>query len=72
MGRAERTVFQTVAEDFATDPPKVVVIDQIPGIPLCGNKFNLPEYFKRHPRFAGTWSRYAFFAESSDLDLYAI
>ncbi len=70
MAWAERNVFETVAEDFAADPPKVVVIDRIPGIPWCGSEFNLLEYFKRHPLFANTWSRYAFFAESDDLDLY--
>ncbi|MGA3309646.1 MAG: hypothetical protein ABSD08_13670 [Xanthobacteraceae bacterium] len=70
MSWAERTVFETVAEEFAADPPKVVVIDQITGMALCGNQFNLLEYFKRHPRFASTWSRYAFFAESNGLDLY--
>ena len=64
MAWAERNVFETVAEDFAADPPKVVVIDRIPGIPWCGSEFNLLEYFKRHPLFANTWSRYAFFAES--------
>jgi hypothetical protein len=70
MGLAERTMFQNVAEDFAASPPKVVVIDRVPGIPWCGKEFNLLEYFKLHPRFASTWSRYAFFAENNDLDLY--
>jgi hypothetical protein len=70
MGSAERTMFQSVADDFAANPPKVVVIDQIPGIPLCGREFNLLEYFKRHPRFASAWARYAFFAENNELDLY--
>lgn len=70
MDWAERAVFQTVAEDFAADPPKVVVIDLIPGIPWCGKEFNFLEYFKRHPRFANTWSRYEFFAESELLVLY--
>ena len=70
MDRTERTLFETVAEDFAADPPKVVVIDRIPGIPWCGHEFNLLEYFKRHPLFANTWSRYAFFAATNRLDLY--
>jgi hypothetical protein len=70
MDWAERTVFQTVAEDFAADPPKVVVIDLVPGIPWCGKEFELLEYFKRHPLFASTWSRYEFFAESGRLVLY--
>lgn len=70
MGWAERTVFDTVAEDFAAHPPKVVVIDQIAGIPWCGRDFNLLGYFKQHPLFASTWSRYAFFATTSRLDLY--
>jgi hypothetical protein len=70
MGLAERTMFQNVAEDFAASPPKVVVIDRVPGIPWCGKEFNLLEYFKLHPRFASTWTRYAFFAENNELDLY--
>ena len=70
MSWAERAVFDTVAEDFAADPPKVVVIDRIPGIPWCGRQFNILEYFKRHPLFAATWSRYAFFAATGRLDLY--
>jgi hypothetical protein len=70
MDPTERTVYETVAEDFAADPPKVVVIDRISGIPSCGRDFNLLEYFKRHPLFASTWSRYAFFAATSRLDLY--
>jgi len=70
MGPTERTLFETVAEGFAADPPKVVVIDRIPGIPWCGHEFNLLEYFKRHPLFANTWSHYAFFAATGRLDLY--
>jgi hypothetical protein len=70
MGPTERTLFETVAEDFAADPPKVVVIDRIPGIPWCGHEFNLLEYFKRHPLFANTWLHYAFFAATGRLDLY--
>jgi hypothetical protein len=70
MGAAERSLFLTVTEEFAADPPKVVAIDQIPGIPECGKEFDLIEYFKRSPRFAATWSRYAMFAETSGLDLY--
>jgi hypothetical protein len=70
MGSAERNLYQTVAEEFAADPPKVVAIDEIPGMPECGKVFDLLEYFKRNPRFAATWPRYAFFAQSSGLDLY--
>jgi len=70
MGTAERSLFLTVTEEFAADPPKVVAIDQTPGIPECGREFDLIEYFKRSARFAATWSRYAKFAESSGLDLY--
>lgn len=70
MDWAERLVFHTVAEDFAADPPEVVVIDQVPGIILCGKEFDFLEYFKRDPRFASTWTRYEFFAESDALRLY--
>jgi hypothetical protein len=70
MNWAERNLFETVAKDFAADPPKMVVIDRIAGIPWCGREFNLLEYFKRQPLFANIWSRYAFFAATSRLDLY--
>jgi len=72
MGLAERTLFQTVVREFAADPPKVVAIDQIPGMPNCGQDFDLLAYFKRDPGFASTWSRYAFYAESSGLDLFRL
>jgi hypothetical protein len=70
MDWAEHDVLQTVSEDFAAEPPKLVIIDAIPGIPWCGREFDFLEYFKRDPRFAGTWSRYEFFAESDALRLY--
>jgi hypothetical protein len=70
MGTAERNLYQTVAEEFAANPPKLVAFDQDSGMPDCGKDFDLLEYFKRDPRFAATWSRYAFFAESNDMDLY--
>ena len=70
MNWAERNLFETVAEDFAADPPEMVVIDRIAGIPWCGREFNLLEYFKRQPIFANIWSRYTFFAATSRLDLY--
>jgi hypothetical protein len=71
MGPAERSMLDAVGEDFAADPPPLVVIDRIPGIPLCGREvFNLLEYFKQNPKFAGTWSRYGFFTENDDLDFY--
>jgi hypothetical protein len=71
MDGAERTTFDNIAEDFAADPPKVVIIDLIPGIPRCGEKvFSLLDYLMRHPRFAGTWPRYEFFVEDNDLLFY--
>ena len=64
-------MFETVAEDFAADPPEVVVIDRISGIPWwCGREFNILEYFKRQPLFANTWLRYEYFAATNRLDLY--
>jgi hypothetical protein len=70
MGPVERKLYQTIAEEFAANPPKMVVIDQEPGTADCGKPFDLLEYFRRDPRFAATWSRYAFFAENNDLELY--
>jgi hypothetical protein len=70
MGPAERSMFDTIVEDFAADPPPLVVVDRIPGIPLCGEVFNLVTYFKQHPKFASTWSRYEYFTENDDLEFY--
>jgi hypothetical protein len=70
MGPVERKLYQTIAEEFAANPPKMVVIDQEPGTADCGKPFDLLEYFRRDPRFAATWSRYAFFTENNDLELY--
>ena len=70
MDRAERFVLETVSQDLAADPPEVVVIDQIPGIPWCGEEFDLLAYFRRNPTFADTWARYRPFGARDGLDFY--
>jgi hypothetical protein len=70
MGLVERHLYQTVTQEFAASPPKVVAFDHEPGMPDCGKEFDLLEYFKRDPRFAAAWSRYSFLGEGAGLDLY--
>lgn len=70
MEWVERLMFDSVAEDFAANPPKVVVVDQLPGIPWCGSAFDFLEYFGRHPLFARTFTEYQFFGETSCLSVY--
>ena len=70
MDWAERLVFETVAQDLAADPPEAVVIDRIPGIPWCGEEFDLLAYFRRNPTFAAAWARYRPFGARDELDFY--
>jgi hypothetical protein len=70
MDWPERLMFDSVAADFAAAPPKVVVVDQIPGIPWCGSIFDLLEYFGRNPLFARRFAEYDFFGETSCLTIY--
>lgn len=51
MGRAEHAVYQAVAEDFALRPPAAVMVARHANMPACGARFDLLEYFARHPLF---------------------
>jgi hypothetical protein len=70
MDPVERFVFQSVANDLAADPPKVVVIDRIPGVPWCGEEFDFLVYFRRNPVFAAIWPRYQLVDERDALLFY--
>jgi hypothetical protein len=63
MSRAEFFVYRTVAEDFSRAPPAAILVSTLPGIPVCGQPFDLLEYFGRHPLFAETLRRYRSAAE---------
>ncbi|MBR0670643.1 hypothetical protein [Neoroseomonas soli] len=52
MGRVEHTLFQAVAEDFATRPPAAMMVARHANMPACGTRFDLLDYFERHPLFA--------------------
>jgi len=59
MPRAEFFVYRTVAEDFSRAPPAAVLVSEFAGIPDCaGQRFDLIDYFSRHPAFADTFRRY--------------
>ncbi len=70
MGRAEFSVFRSVAEDFAAAPPAAVLVDRDPGIPWCGSQFDFVAYFMRNPLFAQGWSHYELSAEWDRYRLY--
>ncbi len=58
MNRAEFFIYRTVAEDFARAPPAAVLVTRFTHMPSCGGRFDLIDYFSRHPLFAETWQRY--------------
>lgn len=58
MGAVEGTFYRRTAEDFATAPPRALVITRHANIAACGDRFDLLEYFLRHPLFAETFMRY--------------
>ena len=70
MDWAERLMFRTVAEDFATAPPRWAVIDRLTAIEPCGEEFRFLDYFQRNPVFAATWSRYRLIAERNGFLIY--
>jgi hypothetical protein len=57
MKPAEHFLFRTVAENFARQPPDVVIVDSTV-LPQCGAPFDFIGYFSHHPLFAATWSHY--------------
>jgi hypothetical protein len=70
MAWGERFIFQTISQDFAADPPEVVVIDQTSWIKRCDEDFKFLEYFLRDPAFAKTWSRYRRIGDEDAFDFY--
>jgi hypothetical protein len=71
MDWTERFMFETIAQDFAADPPEVVVIDQTSEIKRCGEDFKFLDYFLRNPAFARAWPRYRFVGDADAFDFYA-
>ena len=71
MGRPEFFVFRTVAEDFARNPPALVLQDMDPGISWCGSQFDYIAYFSRHPLFREVFSHYKLVAEWDRYRLFA-
>jgi hypothetical protein len=59
MSDPEQFVFRTVASDFATEAPSLLIFDRNPGIPFCqGEEFHFLKYFMRNPVFAEAFSAY--------------
>lgn len=58
MGPTEAAMWHGVAEDFSRAPPRAVLVARFTHMPACGDRFDLIEYFSRHPLFARTWQRY--------------
>lgn len=59
MRRSEFAVYQTVAENFAANPPVALVVSREAHIPSCRGRFDLLAYFARNPLFGETLERYA-------------
>ncbi len=71
MSEQERMVFDSVSEDFTRLRPDLVIVDNIPGIPECGPEpFSYLAYFKRHPRFAQTFSSYELLLNLNQFSVY--
>lgn len=58
MTPGEFAFYHQTAEDFAVAPPRALVITRHTNIASCGDRFDLLEYFLRHPLFAETFLRY--------------
>jgi hypothetical protein len=58
MPTAERSLFESVADDLARHEPRLVVVEKQPGMAWCGRHFDLVGYFTRSPRFAALWAAY--------------
>ncbi|MGE0800863.1 MAG: hypothetical protein AB7G13_08830 [Lautropia sp.] len=72
MGREERYAFEAIIDDFLRMRPTTVVIDKIPGIPMCsGEDFDFLRYFRQSSRFAQTFDRYRLIGEYDRYRVYA-
>jgi hypothetical protein len=63
MGRAEALFFRRTADDFAAQPPRVLVVTRDARIPACGGRFDLLEYFLGDPAFAHAFRHFHLAAE---------
>ncbi|MBW6397739.1 hypothetical protein KPL78_07790 [Roseomonas sp. HJA6] len=58
MGAVEFAFYHRTAEEFALSPPRALVVTRHANIPACGDRFDLLQYFLRHPLFAEAFLRY--------------
>jgi hypothetical protein len=70
MGVAEASFYRTVAEDFARRPPRAVLVTRFAHMRGCPGRFDLLEYFSRHPLFARTWQLYRLAGEMDGYRLF--
>jgi hypothetical protein len=71
MTASEKLFSRMTIEDLIRQKPRLVVIDEIPGIPWCGGKeFDFLEYFLMQPSFAAEWKNYEFTATYDRYQLY--
>jgi hypothetical protein len=70
MSSAEKFIYNTVSQDFATQRPDLIIVDKIAGIPRCQwRSFDYLEYFMRNPQFAQAFRHYQLYME---FDRYVI
>lgn len=71
MSPEERFVFNAVAEDFAANRPRLVVVAKGRGEPgFRGRRFDFIDYFARHPTFAAHWRHYEPAGQIANVKLY--
>ena len=58
MGAVEFAFYHRTAEEFALAPPRALVVTRHANMPACGERFDLLQYFLRHPLFAEAFMRY--------------
>lgn len=70
MGAVEAMMFRTVAEDFARRPPRALLVTRFAHMRGCPGRFDMLEYFARHPLFARTFQLFRPVGEMDGYRLY--
>lgn len=71
MSEIEKFVFDGVSADFARQPPDLVIVDRVAGMPRCqGRTFDYLEYFQRNPTFQRGFERYGKFMDVERYTIY--
>jgi hypothetical protein len=69
MAPAERAFRDGVAQDFSARPPAAIMVARHAGMPACGDRFDLLDYFRHDPLFDAAFARYR---PAGELDGYRL